>query len=200
MNITIVGGGNVGTQFAVHCSASGHKVTVYTSKPELFSLELSIVDETGNVSLSGEIYSATNSPQAAFSEAELILITVPPYMMEDVSRIVEQNAPWGVLIGLIPGTGGAECMFGNTLRKGAVLFGIQRVPSVARLVSYGKEVSCLGYRKELHIAAIPAQATSYCCDLVSKLFDINYSSRVNILTTLQTHRPSSSESSPGIAV
>ena len=36
MNVTIVGGGNVGTQFAVHCSSTGNEVTIYTSKPEKF--------------------------------------------------------------------------------------------------------------------------------------------------------------------
>ena len=34
MNITIVGAGNIGTQFAAHCAENGHKVVVYGSKPE----------------------------------------------------------------------------------------------------------------------------------------------------------------------
>ena len=33
MRITIVGGGNIGTQFAVHCAEKGHEVIVYTSIP-----------------------------------------------------------------------------------------------------------------------------------------------------------------------
>ena len=35
MRITIVGGGNIGTQFAVHCAEKGHEVIIYTSTPEL---------------------------------------------------------------------------------------------------------------------------------------------------------------------
>lgn len=173
MKITIVGGGNVGTQLAVHCSAVGHQVTIFSSKPELFSKNLSIVDESGNISMSGTICEATNVPYDAFVEAELILVTVPPYLMDDISLLVEQYAPWGVLIGLIPGTGGAECIFRRNLHRGAILFGIQRVPSVARLLSYGKQVSCLGYRNELHVAAIPSHATIHCCDLVSGLLMMN---------------------------
>ena len=34
MNVTIVGAGNVGTQFATHCAEKGNKVTIYSSKPE----------------------------------------------------------------------------------------------------------------------------------------------------------------------
>ena len=30
MYITIVGAGNIGTQFAVHCGMKGHDVTFYT--------------------------------------------------------------------------------------------------------------------------------------------------------------------------
>ena len=47
MKITIVGGGNIGTQFAVHCAEKNHEVTVYTSKPDIYDGHLSIVDDIG---------------------------------------------------------------------------------------------------------------------------------------------------------
>ena len=47
MNITIVGAGNIGPQFAVHCAEKGHSVTVYTSKPGKIAKELYIVNEYG---------------------------------------------------------------------------------------------------------------------------------------------------------
>lgn len=34
MKVTIVGGGNIGTQFAVHFAEQGHEVRIYTSKPK----------------------------------------------------------------------------------------------------------------------------------------------------------------------
>ena len=45
MNITIVGAGNIGTQFATHCAQKGHRVIVYSSKPELIQKRLSVVNE-----------------------------------------------------------------------------------------------------------------------------------------------------------
>lgn len=37
MNITVIGGGNIGTQFAVHSSDKGHSVKMFTSNPSRFS-------------------------------------------------------------------------------------------------------------------------------------------------------------------
>ncbi len=67
MKITIVGGENIGTQFAaVHCAEKGHAVTVYTSKPDLYDGRLNIVDEHGVVTHEGDILIATNNPKVAF--------------------------------------------------------------------------------------------------------------------------------------
>ena len=44
MKITVIGGGNIGTQFAVHYAEKGHKVTMFTSKPNKFKEHLSIVN------------------------------------------------------------------------------------------------------------------------------------------------------------
>ena len=45
MRIAVVGGGNIGTQFAVHCAEVGHDVIIHTSTPQLFDRRLQIVDE-----------------------------------------------------------------------------------------------------------------------------------------------------------
>ena len=66
MNITVVGGGNIGTQFAVHCAEKGHPVTMFTSGPEHFSQHLTIVDQDGSVLHEGDICCATSDPQKAF--------------------------------------------------------------------------------------------------------------------------------------
>ena len=49
MKVAIAGGGNIGTQFAVHFAEKGHNVYIHTSKPEKFSSMLSIVDHNNNV-------------------------------------------------------------------------------------------------------------------------------------------------------
>ena len=77
MNITIVGGGNVGTQFAVHCAEKGNEVTVFTSKPDCYDGHLCIVDDNGFVTHEGNIVLATSDPKHAFNNAELVIVTMP---------------------------------------------------------------------------------------------------------------------------
>lgn len=144
MNITIVGGGNIGTQFAVHCSEQGNRVTVFTTRPNEFSSTLSIVDENDNVVNIAKINLATDDEKLAFSEADLIFVTVPAYLMSSMASKILPYVKNGMRICLVPGTGGGECAFKQCIEKGCILFGLQRVPSVARLIEYGKRVRCVG--------------------------------------------------------
>lgn len=170
MDITIVGGGNIGTQFAVHCAKKGHHVTVYCSRPAAFARHLVVVDAAGRTIHEGDIALATDDASAAFARAGLIFVALPPHCMADAADKIAPFAHKGMAIGLIPGTGGGECAFRQCMEAGAALFGMQRVPSVARLVAYGKSVCATGYRKTLHVAALQSCHTQECCGIVSELF------------------------------
>lgn len=171
MNVTIVGAGNIGTQFAVHCAEKGHDVIMYGSKPEKVSNELSIIDETGAVIHTGVIKGATSCPKEAFSQADVVFITMPAYCLGILAKTMFPYVHTGMKICLIPGTGGGECAFKECIAKGAVFFALQRVPSVARLVEYGRCTCAVGYRDELHVAAIPSTFTQECADLIASIFD-----------------------------
>ena len=130
MKITIVGGGNIGTQFAVHCAHKGHEVTIFSSKPEKFGRTLRCVDAEGKETCIGQIAGATADPAEAFSQADVVFVTVPADCMAQYAALIAPYARSGMKIGLIPGTGGGECAFGVCREKGAVIFGLQRVPAV----------------------------------------------------------------------
>ena len=172
MNITIVGGGNIGTQFAVHSAHKGHAVTIFSSKPEQFGKTVRCVDAEGKETCAGQIAGATADPKEAFGQADVIFVTVPADCMAQYAEKIAPYARPGMKIGLIPGTGGGECPFGICREKGAVIFGLQRVPAVARLVEYGKTVCSTGYRGLLHAAALPKSETPACCALLESIFDI----------------------------
>lgn len=171
MNITVVGAGNIGTQFSVHCAQKGHSITLYTSKPHLIEKELSIINSDGEVIHKGEINCATSDPKIAFSEASLIFVTVPAYCMKDIADKSIDYIKSNVMIGLVPGSGGGECAFSEHIKKGATVFGLQRVPSVARLVEYGKCVRAVGYRDALHVCALPQSMSKTCADIVADIFE-----------------------------
>lgn len=186
MKITIAGGGNIGTQFAVHCAEKGHEVTVYTSHPELYDGHLNIVNEAGETTHEGEIKQATYDPEKAFRNAEMILITMPATMMRKLADTIFEHTGPDTLIGVVPGNGGAECAFRKCIEKGNTFFGIERVPAIARLIKKGKTVRSTGYREELHVAALPKSEAAGCAAIVEDIFDIRTTVIPNYLNLTMT--------------
>ena len=172
MKITIVGAGNIGTQFAVFCAEKGHKVTIYTSKPEKIANELTIVNENNVITHRGKIVLATNEPAKAFNFCDLIFVTMPAPLMDFCAKQILPNIKSNVKICLVPGSGGGECAFKKCIEKGAIIFGLQRVPSVARLEEYGKTVKATGYRNKLFVGSLPQKYAIDCSKLIQDIFDI----------------------------
>ena len=186
MKITIVGGGNIGTQFAVHCAEKRQEVVVYTSTPDLFQKHLIIVDENGNTTHEGDIVEATNDPEAAFRDADFIMVTMPSTMMKTAADMIYDHSDNRPIIGVVPGNGGSECAFRKCIDRGNTFFGLERVPAIARLVKKGAAVRSTGYRNELHVAAIPSSKAEMCCELIQDIFDIPTKPIPNFLNLTMT--------------
>ncbi len=186
MNITIVGCGNVGTQFAVHCASKGHTVSIFSSKPDTICKKLNIVDPNGKTILSGEVSHITACAIEAFGNADLIFVTVPAFAMKDCAKKIIPHLKKGAMICLVPGTGGSEFAFKEAVNNECVVFGIQRVPSVARLVEYGKTVCASGYRDELFCAAIPSHYAQRTASIISDIFDMPCTAMKNYLNLTLT--------------
>ena len=167
MKVTIYGGGNIGTQFAVHFAETGNDVIMFTSRPDKFSKHLTIVNRDGEVLHEGDIQKATSDSAEAFSDADVIFIIVPSFAMKTAALKVIPFVKEGAFIGIIPGNGGGEVAFKEAIDKGAIVFGLQRVPSVARLVEYGKSICATGYRKTLYTASLPKMYTDEACRILS---------------------------------
>ena len=185
MKVTIVGGGNIGTQFAVHCSQN-NDVTIFTSKPEEFVENIKIIDENNNTVLIGKNIKATNNEDSAFKKVDYIFITYPAFSMDEIAKKIAKYSKPGLKIGIVPGTGGGECAFKECIEKGATIFGIQRVPSVARLVEKGKIVKAVGYRDELFVASLPKKDVNEIANTVEKIFNIKCTSLPNYLNLTLT--------------
>lgn len=186
MNITIVGAGNIGTQFAVHCAEKGHKVTLFGSKPEKINKKLTIINENDEVIHTGIIEKSTNVVAEAFINVDLIFVIMPATLMKKNAALIEPYVKTGMKICIVPGTGGGECAFKGCIEKGATVFGVQRVPSVARLVEYGKIVRAVGYRNEMFVAALPHKETEECCKLIESIIGIKTSPLSNYLNITLT--------------
>lgn len=185
IKVTIVGGGNIGTQFAVHCSQI-FDTTLFVSKINGFSNILEIVDESDKIILTSKKINVTDDESLAFKDADIIFITYPAFVMSNVVKKIYPYVSEKTYIGLIPGTGGGECQFKCCMEKGATIFGLQRVPSVARLVQKGKRVKAAGYRDGLFVASIPKSKCDEIAQIIQRIFNIKCSSLPNYLNVTLT--------------
>lgn len=158
-SVAVIGGGNIGTQFACVCAAQGYKVNVCSSKPELYNGVLENIDEFENRTV-GKLNKVCSNIQEAIEGCSCIFVTHPAFRLKDVANLIQPHIKDEVCICVVPGTGGAEFAFQECIKKGATLFGLQRVPSVARLEQYGKRVRCEGLRNELFLASVPSNKTA----------------------------------------
>lgn len=171
MNITVVGGGNVGTLMAAELAKKGHKVIVYTSKPECWRMCIVVFDAKDNLLLEGNIQCVTRDMQQAVEDADMILITVPAQAFPGISRKLFPYVKKGQYIGAVPGSGGVEFAFKALLEKGCILFGLQRVHSIARVKECGKSVYMLGRKKQLEVGAIPRECSVDIVPMLEEMFD-----------------------------
>ena len=186
MKITIIGGGNIGTQFAVHCAEKKHEIIVFTSKPDEFHKCVQIVDFEGKVTHEGEIHFATNDAAKAFIDRDLIIVTYPANLMNIAAELMEPYVSSNTVICVVPGNGGSECVFRKFIERGNTFFLLERVPAIARLVKKGSIVRSTGYRDELHVAALPNAETDKCAAIIESIFDKKCISIPNILNLTMT--------------
>lgn len=172
MKITIIGAGNIGTQFAATFAHKGNEVAIFASKPHKISNILRMVDEENKLICETEVSLVTNDIEKAVEGAEYIFVTHPAFMLKGTADMLYPYVKAGMKIGVIPGTGGAEFFFKKLVDKGAVLFGLQRVPSVARLIEYGKTVCASGYRDKLDLSGIPSKELPAIAELLSDAFNM----------------------------
>lgn len=108
--ISIIGGGNIGTQFACKCASKGYCVNIFSSKPKLFSGTLEIIDENGKVT-TGRINKASDSIESVLDGCRLVFVTHPAFRLKEVADQILPYVNTEMIICVLPGTGGAEYAF-----------------------------------------------------------------------------------------
>ena len=170
MKITVMGGGNVGTLVAGQLSKN-HSVTLLTRKPERFGEIVEVHDEDEGTVESVQIERVTNDPAAAIEGADLVISTVPAVAAQGVVENCVRYMTAGQMLCFYPGTGGAELLCGPLLERGCIVFGAQRIRSVARLNEYGASVRTSGKRKTMHVGALNPEHGETVRALFQDLFD-----------------------------
>lgn len=150
----------------------GNEVRMLVSDPEIWNQRIDVYDQFDKVVCSGVLAMVTSDDADAITGADVVLVTYPTFLLGDAARRMLPCISKGQMIGVIPGND-AEFFFSEHVRRGAVLFGLQRVHCVARTRERGKSVFRLGnHRKLLHVAALPASKTADAAGIVESLLRI----------------------------
>lgn len=168
MNITIVGGGHIGTTLACYIKYfdSNHIVSLFTQKPNLFSKILKCNDIENAVSYEVKLDLISNDPEASVFNADIIFIALPHFAIEKAFADIAPYIKSGVFIGVIPGGGGCEFFFNKYFENRATLFGFQRVPFTARLVEYGKETNLISWKAFSVIGTLKNDNIDRICEFI----------------------------------
>lgn len=185
LSVAVIGGGNIGTQFACQFASKGYSVNILSSKPELYDGTLEIVDEYGIIT-SGQVGIVSDDIAKVVNGCNVVFVTYPAFMLQKVAKDLIRFSREGLFICVVPGTGGAEFAFKECIDKGATLVGLQRVPAVSRLEKYGKRVRSEGLRKELFIASIPQKGIEEFATLMQNVWGIKCSTLPNYLNVTLT--------------
>lgn len=172
MRVTVMGGGNVGTLMAAEIAHRGHEVTVYTSKPRCFKKEIKVYNAKDVLLRTGVVAKVTDSMGEALEGAEYVFVTMPAQLFCELGERMLPFVHKGQYIGIVPGSGGAEFAFRRLVEKGCILFGLQRVHSIARLKEYGDSVYELGRKASVNIGAVPAYLATGICKSVEQMLDL----------------------------
>ena len=172
MKVCIVGAGNIGLVAASVISLSGqHEVVVYTSS-DFDSSSLQFEDRERDKTYTGLPIRSTGDFAFASQGADYILCTYPAFLRNGFISRFGDYLRSGVSLGFIPGYGGAEYACTRLIEKGVTVFGLQRVPFVARQKDRGV-ASLLSRKSELYVASIPKERTQEICNDMESLFGIH---------------------------
>lgn len=166
MNVCIIGGGHIGTTLLCYIKYTHpeYRVALYTRKPELFSSEIKCNDIEQGISYSIRPDTVSNDPQKASANADIVFIALPHFAVEkafaDIAPYVSEHA----YIGVLPGGGGCEFFFHKYFPCSNTLFGFQRVPFTAKLVTYGVETNLKSWKPFSVVGTLDPNKVDKACE------------------------------------
>ena len=149
--ICICGGGSLGIVCAGIFLSKGIRVSILSGHPDKWSMGIRVFDQDGN-EFSGELESVTDQPEMALNDTDLVLLTVPGFLIEKTLEDIKPFLRKSMVVGSIVSSTGFFFAAHKILDKTIGLFGFQRVPFIARQRKYGEIGDLLGYKSELKVA------------------------------------------------
>lgn len=170
--VTVIGGGNGGSAAAADLSLRGFKVT-WCEVPEFESNIAEAVKQRGihleaapaSRLTSGfvEIDTITTDVERALANSELVIVIVPAFAQDRIAQICAQHLRNEHIVVLMPGNFGGAIRFQQVLQECGCRKKLTLAESETLIYGCRKtsptSVSINGYKRELGIAALPANDT-----------------------------------------
>lgn len=171
MKICIVGAGNIGLVLASTIALlKEHEVVIYTHK-EFDASKLTFEDAENDKEYDNLDISVETNMEKALANADYVFCTYPAFLRKDFIEKSKAYYAKGCKLGFLPGYGGAEYMCRELVESGISVFGLQRVPFVAR--QSNKEIAtCLSRKTNLYLASIPKDKGEEICREIEELIGI----------------------------
>lgn len=180
---TICGGGNAAHVLVPLVAQAGWQVQIYAP----FADEASRLRErmaagglqarfAGGGTLSGQARCISADAADVIPGSDLILLALPAYAHGSTLEAIVPYLEAGATIVALPARSGfdlqARTMFASETLPVTVA-GLQTLPWACRITEYGREVSILGTKARIDLAAIPGAATTTVAKTLRSLLDVN---------------------------
>lgn len=173
MKIVILGGGNIGSLLIGDLGSNKeNQISLYTSNGNLWGDTVSVFDNNNNLLHTGVLYEASDNKESIFSNAEMVVSTLPSHIFPKVFKEIESYIPSYCIFAMMPGSGGGEYLCNSLIDRGCTILGFQRVHGIARIKEKGKSVYSLGKKDNLFISTITKAKDNDIKSKVEKLFNI----------------------------
>ncbi|MBE6489655.1 MAG: hypothetical protein E7Z83_02225 [Methanobrevibacter sp.] len=181
MKVTVIGGGNIGTLLAAELSFQGFDTYIYSSKNE-GDYQIKVFDNQDNFLFESNDIVFTQDIENAVKNSKFIFVTYPPELFVELSKMLDGLLNEGVYLGIIPGSGGVEFVFNNLINNGVILFGFQRVHSIARIKEPGRSVYMLGRKESIYVSVFRNKHEKIIKDFLENLLNMPCHILENYLT------------------
>lgn len=169
MKVGVIGAGNMGLAMAAVLSRE-NCVTLYSKKADDCSVSLALRE--GGVDSSCAPVGQTSSLEELSKKSEIIFCTYPAFLRRPLLDDLKPHLREGQLVGFVPGYGGIELGCQELTEHGVIVFGMQRVPYVARSQWSDRRAEILSKKERLYVAALPRERSGAVAALIGRLFGI----------------------------
>lgn len=171
MKVCICGGGNIGHVAAGFiASRPNFNVSLLTRYPERWSDKLTINLPDGG-SFDAVLQQIGRDPKDVVSDADIVLLCLPGYSIRETLLRIKDAVRPGTAVGSVVSSTGFFFEAMEVLPESIPLFGLQRVPFIARTREYGHRASLLGYKSQLHVAIERTERQETLLQTIEQMFN-----------------------------